>query len=108
MKVLRIADTDITIDTRNGPATIPNTYVKPYYSYREESYIYYLEITNDLAKNLANKPINKEISMPFDYPEPQKLCSCEHLWKSHFINDFIDKIADLFISHREHADYIIE
>lgn len=64
-----------------------------------------MKTTNDLAEKLENKSANKEILIPFDYLEPQKFCQQERLQKSYFINNLIDKTANIFISHKKYADY---
>lgn len=43
--------------------------------------------------------------MPSDYLETEKFCQQRLSQKNHFINDFIDHKVDIFISHKEHADY---
>ena len=43
--------------------------------------------------------------MPLNYLEPKRSRRPRQLRKSHFINDLIDKTANIFISHRERADY---
>ena len=39
--------------------------------------------------------------MPFDYLEHSKSHWQERLQKSYFINNYIDKMANIFINHRE-------
>lgn len=48
--------------------------MKPYHCHTEDIDISYLETTNDLTENPANKPAYKKISILLDYLEPQKLC----------------------------------
>ncbi len=69
-KVLDNTDTDITIDMKNGPVTIWNIHMKPYYYHIEESNISYPEIINDLVENPIDKHANKEISMLLAYLKP--------------------------------------
>ena len=73
-KVIKIADAHIIIDIRNSPVTFWNTFIKPYYYYPKNTHIKYLKRINDLEENLPNKPLNKQILMPFDYLEIQRLC----------------------------------
>lgn len=104
-KVLGIVNTDIIVDTRNDLVTFWNTYVKLYYCHTKNTNISYLETTNDLAKNPTDKPINEEIPMPLDYLEPEKPYWQEWLGKNYFTNDFIEKMADIFINYKERIDY---
>ena len=46
--------------------------MKPYYCHTEDINISYLETTNDLTENSANKPTNKAIPTLLDYLEPKK------------------------------------
>lgn len=105
MKVLGIANADITVDTRNEPVTFHNTYVKPYNCQMEETDICYLEMTNGLAEICIDKSSNEEISMPLDYPEPRRLCWCVWPLEDYFITDFTNWIATIFISYGERANY---
>lgn len=43
--------------------------------------------------------------MPFNDLEPQKSRWYKQSWKSHFINNFVDKMANIFISYREYTNY---
>lgn len=70
--MLSIIDVDIIIDTENGLVTFQNMYVKLYYYYTKDTDISYLETTNNLTENPANKLTNNEIPMPFDYFEPER------------------------------------
>ena len=67
MKILGIINVNIIIDIENSLVTFWNTYMKLYYFYIEDTDISFPETTKVLAKNLANKPANKEILMSFDY-----------------------------------------
>ena len=51
------------------------------------------------------KTADKEIPAPFDHLETEKPRRRGRLRKSHFTNDLMDKTADIFMSHRERADY---
>ena len=104
-KVLGIADSDITVDTGNGPITFRNTHVKPYHRHTKDTDISYSETTKDLAENPADKAANEEIPTPLDYLESERSCRRGQPRKSHFTNDLIDKTANIFINYRERADY---
>lgn len=80
-------------------------HVKSYYCHIKETDISYPKTKNDLAEKLINKPANKEIITLLDYPEPQKSCYQKQPQKTHSTNNLIKKTADIFISHRECADY---
>lgn len=43
--------------------------------------------------------------MPLNYLKSKKPCQQEQPRKSYFTNDLIDKIADIFMSYKKHADY---
>lgn len=73
-------------------------------SYKKDWYIL-SRIANDLAEKLINKLANEKNFMPFDYLKPPKPYWQEWSPKKHFIIDFIDKIADIFISYKEFVDY---
>lgn len=45
--------------------------------------------------------------MPLDYSELQKFCQYGWLQNIYFINNFIDKTIDIFISYKVHIDYKI-
>lgn len=48
--------------------------MKLYYYYIKDTYISsYIETTNDLVKNLIDKPANKKISILLNYLEYEKL-----------------------------------
>lgn len=79
--------------------------MKPYYYYTKKTNISYPETTNNLAENPTNKHINEKICIPFDYLEFESSCQQKQSWKSHFINNFIDITADIFISNKECANY---
>ena len=87
--------------------------MKPYHYHIEATDISYPEKTNDPEEKSADKPAdkpvdkpaNEEILIPFDYPESQRPRRQGRPWKSHFINDLIDKTADIFISHKKCANY---
>ena len=83
--------------------------MKPYHRHIEETDISYPETTNDpeekSADKPANKPTNEEILTPFDYPQFQRPRQRGRPQKSHFTNDFIDKTADIFISHKKRTNY---
>ena len=104
-KVLGIVDTDITVDTGNKPVTFRNTHVRLYNCQTEETDISHAETANGLAEIPIDKPANEEIPMPLNYLESQKPHQRERPWISHFTNDFIDKTATIFISHRKRVDY---
>lgn len=82
------------MNTRNSPVTFQNTYIKPYNCLTEHT------IVNNLKKTA-----DEEIPQLFDYPNTEKSHRQSWPWKSYFINDLINKIRDIFISHGEHADY---
>ena len=79
--------------------------MKPYYRHTKDTDINYPGITNDLAKNPADKPANKEIPTTLDYLEPERPRQQGRPQKSHFTNDLIDKTVDIFISYRKCANY---
>ena len=79
--------------------------MKPYYRHTEDTDISYPKTTNDLVENPADKAANEEIPTPLDYLEPERPRQQGRPRKSHFTNDLIDKTANIFISHRECADY---
>lgn len=61
--------------------------------------INYLEITNDLAENFVDKPVDKEISISLDYLKFQGPRQHRRLWKSYFTNNLTNKTTDIFIYH---------
>lgn len=79
--------------------------MKPYYCYIENININHPETTNDLVKNPKEKPINKEISMLFKYLKLEKPCQQRQPGKNPFINNLINKTANIFISYRKYANY---
>lgn len=79
--------------------------MKPYHCHIENTDISYPETTNNLVENPADKLANKEIPMPLNSLKPKRSRQQGRSQKSHFTNNFIDKIADIFISYRECADY---
>ena len=79
--------------------------MKPYHCHIEESDISYPETTNDLPKKPTDKLANEEIFTPLDYPKPQRPRRQGRSRKNHFTNDLMDEMADIFISHRERANY---
>lgn len=93
-KVLGITDADIIIDTENDPVTFWNMYIKLYNYPMKDTIIYNLEKTVDI-----------KILVPLDYLETEKPHEQRQLRKSHFINNLIYKMADIFMSHKEYVDY---
>ena len=79
--------------------------MKPYHCHTKETDISYPETTNDLAEKPTDKPANKEVPTPLDHLKPQRPRQQGRSRKSHFTNDLMDEMADIFISHRECADY---
>lgn len=55
--------------------------------------------------NNLEKIIDKEIFTLFDYLETKNSYQQGWLWKSHFINDFINKTVDIFMSQKKRANY---
>lgn len=80
-------------------------HVKPYNHQIEETNISHLEKTNSLVEIPVHKPTNEKISIPLDYPESQKFRWHKQLQENHFINNFTDKTALIFVSHRNWANY---
>ena len=79
--------------------------MKPYYCHIKDTDINFPETTNNLAENPIDKPANEEIFTPLDYLEPERPCQQGRPQKNYFTNDLIDKTSDIFINHRERADY---
>lgn len=48
--------------------------MKRYYCHTKDTKINYLEITNDLTENFADKSAHKEIITPLDYVKSEKPC----------------------------------
>lgn len=61
-------------------------------------------MANSLVEITLDKFANIEIFMPLVYLKFQKLCQYGRLCKSHFTNNFTDKMATIFISHKKWAD----
>lgn len=59
----------MTINIRNGPVTFSNIDMKLYYCHIKERDINDLKTINNQMETSANKPINQEISILFDYIE---------------------------------------
>lgn len=104
-KVLGITNANIIINMGNISVTFWNTHVKPYYYYTKDTNISYPKTANNLAKNLIDKPVNKEIPILLDYLKPKRPYWQGQLQKSHFTNNLIAKIANIFINHRKYTDY---
>ena len=82
------------MNTRNGLVTFRNTHVKPYN-----------RPTEDMIINYPEKTADEEITVPLNHLEIEKPRQQGRPRKSHFTNDLMDKTADIFMSHRERADY---
>lgn len=80
-------------------------YVKLYNHQIKKTDISHPETTNTLVEIPVDKLAKEEILKLLNYPKPQKPRQCRRQQKSHFTNDFTDKTATIFISHREQADY---
>ncbi len=55
--------------------------------------------------NNPEKTVDEEIPAPLDHLETEKPRRQGRPRKTHFTNDLMDKTADIFMSHRERADY---
>lgn len=82
------------MDMENSPVTFQNMHIKPY-NYP----------TEDTIINNPEKTVDRKISTPFDYLETKKPRKQGRPRKNHFTNYLIDKTVDIFMSHRERADY---
>ena len=65
----------------------------------------YNYIIKDTIINNLEKIIDEKILTLFNYLKTKKSCQQCQPQKSHFINDFINKMADIFISHRQYVNY---
>lgn len=79
--------------------------MKPYYCLIEKSDISYPETRNDLKDNSADNTSYQEIFTPPDNLRRQKLCQRGRLQVSHLTNDLMDEMMDIFMSHKDCADY---
>lgn len=55
--------------------------------------------------NNLEKTVDEKILTSFNHPETKKPCRRRQSWKNHFINNLMNKTANIFITHRKHADY---
>lgn len=80
-------------------------HIKLYYYYTKDINISYLETKNNLAKNHINKFANKEILIPLNYLKFERPNCQSRQQKSYFTNNFIDKLADIFIIYQKCANF---
>lgn len=62
-------------------------------------------VIKSINKEIMNKSANKEVSTLFDYPKFENSCQQGSSQQNNFINNFIDKIANKFISHIKYTNY---
>ncbi len=74
--------------------TFQNTHIKLYNRF-----------TEDMVINTPEKTADKEIPTPLDHLETEKPRRRGRPRKSHFTNDLMDKMANIFMSHKECVDY---